>query len=137
MVKTRGWKKMQGMTDQDQCKLCSKGKEERVQDLARCQKLTCGECVKHHDNGLKVVGVWWADGKRILQKNELKNEKDRKKYRTTAQWAEKIWKYPRKYERYPGFMVKVILILCCTYKCFPETISSGLDVVEVPGCLLS
>ena len=30
----------------------------------------------------------------------------------------------------------VLLVLCCTWKCFPTAISGGVDISGVPGCHL-
>ena len=30
----------------------------------------------------------------------------------------------------------VVLVPCCTWKCVPTAISSGVDISEVPGCHL-
>ena len=30
----------------------------------------------------------------------------------------------------------IVLVPCCAWKCVPTTISSGVDIFEVPGCHL-
>ena len=35
-----------------------------------------------------------------------------------------------------GKNTRIILVPCCTWKCVPTAISSGVDISEVPGCHL-
>ena len=35
-----------------------------------------------------------------------------------------------------GKNTRIILVPCCTWKCVPRAISSGVDISEVPGCHL-
>ena len=66
MVETMAWKKMRGLSDNDQCRLCQKQKE-TVQHLpAGCQKLASTEYVWQHDNALKVLAVRWAVNNGVL-----------------------------------------------------------------------
>ena len=54
MVETMAWKKMRGLSDNDQCRLCPKQKETVQHLLARCEKLASTEYVRRHNNALKV-----------------------------------------------------------------------------------
>ena len=56
MVETMAWKKMRGLSDNDQCRLCQKQKETVQHLLAGCEKLASTEYVRRH-NALKVLAV--------------------------------------------------------------------------------
>ena len=60
MIETKAWKKMRGLVDQDNCRLCGECKETVQHLLAGCKKLAGSEYVRRHDNALKVLAVQWA-----------------------------------------------------------------------------
>ena len=67
MVETMSWKKMRGLSDTDQGRLCRKLKETTVQHLlAGCEKLACTEYVRRRNNALNVLAVRWAINNGVL-----------------------------------------------------------------------
>ena len=65
MVETLAWKKMRGLSDNDQCRLCRKQKKTVQHLLAGCEKLASAEYVRRH-NALKVMAVRWAINNGVL-----------------------------------------------------------------------
>ena len=57
MVETMAWKKMRGLSDNDQYRLCQKQKETVQHFLAGCKKLASTEYIRQHNNALKVLPV--------------------------------------------------------------------------------
>ena len=66
MVEKIRWKKIRGIGDQEQCRLCSKFKETVQHLLAGCKKLAVLGYIKHNDNALKAIAIQWAVEKGIL-----------------------------------------------------------------------
>ena len=66
VVETMAWKRMRGLSDNDQCRLCWKQKETVQHLLAGCEKLASTEYVRRHNNALKVMAVWWAINNGVL-----------------------------------------------------------------------
>ena len=66
MVETMAWKKMRGLSDNDQCRLCQKQKETVQHLLAGWKELASTEYVRRHTNALKVLAVRWAINKGVL-----------------------------------------------------------------------
>ena len=66
MVETMAWKKIRGLSDNDQCRLCQKQKETVQHLLAGWKELASTEYVRRHTNALKVLAVRWAINKGVL-----------------------------------------------------------------------
>ena len=60
MVESRAWKKIRGLIEDDECRLCGEHRETTQHLLSGCKKLAGPEYVKHHNNTLKVLAVKWA-----------------------------------------------------------------------------
>ena len=69
MVETMAWKKMRGLSDNDQCQLFRKQKETVQHLLAGCEKLASTEYVRRHNNALKMLAVRWAINNGVLPPN--------------------------------------------------------------------
>ena len=69
MVETRTWKKVRGLTENNQCRVC-KEQQERVEHiLAGCQMLASNECLARHNRVLMMMAVAWAKEKNLLDQN--------------------------------------------------------------------
>ena len=81
MVETMAWKKMRGLSDNDQCQLFRKQKETVQHLLAGCEKLASAEYVRRHNNALKVLEVRWAINNGVLPPNKKRWNENWKKGR--------------------------------------------------------
>ena len=89
MVEKMAWKKMRGLNDNDQCRLCRKQKEKVQHLLAGWETLASTEYARRHNNPLKVIAIrrainngvllpdtiWWNENwtkERVIQRNRYK-----------------------------------------------------------------
>ena len=66
MVETKAWKKLRGLTQDDNCRLCGVQRETVQHLLSGCKKLAGSEYVRRHNNALKVLAVKWAMEKGLV-----------------------------------------------------------------------
>ena len=66
MVGTMAWKKMRGLSDNDQCRLCRKQRKTMQHLLTRRKKLASTDYVRRHNNALKVLAVRWEVSNGVL-----------------------------------------------------------------------
>ena len=72
MIEAKAWKKLRGLADEDNCRLCGAFKETVQPLLAGCKKLAGSEYVRRHDNALKLLAVHWEiDIKLFARRNEV------------------------------------------------------------------
>ena len=66
MVETMAWKKMRGLSENDQCRLYRKQNETVQHLLAGCEKLARTDYVRRHNNAWKVMAVRWTMNNGVL-----------------------------------------------------------------------
>ena len=69
MIETRAWKIIRGLIAEDMCRLCGEQRETVQHLLSGCKKLAGTECLRRHDNTLKVLAVKWASESGLLPEN--------------------------------------------------------------------
>ena len=60
MIETRAWKKMRGLVEQDNYKLCGSQGETVHHRVAGCSKLASTEYTQRHNKALMILAVQWG-----------------------------------------------------------------------------
>ena len=67
MIETRAWKKVKGLTEKSQCRLCKEQRETQL--LAGCKMLASSEHLAKHYRARMVMAVAWAKEQNLLDQN--------------------------------------------------------------------